>query len=436
MQISIEKTEGLERNLTVSIPAEDINSKVSEKLKKLGTQVKIKGFRPGKIPKNILVQRYGKHARQEVLGDLMNSTIQKAIKDNKLSVAEAPEVIEIKNLDDGGCSFIAKLEIMPEIPEIDYSKVVVKTEVSEVSDTDVDEMIKKLQKQKQEWKDSKAKIANGDLVTIEYSCTQDNKTIYPLSGTEKMGIVLGESGVPDELVDAIIDMKVKESKTLEISFPKVFNVAEMADKKLDFAFSIVDHKKGKLPAVDEDFIKSFGIDSGDKKDLVVEIKRNLGRELANTIQVKTKDAVLVALRKEIKGLQISDKMLARETAALAHQAMERARQNGIENPPHPQHKEFEGLARERIMNSLIINNIATSQNIQVDYTKVREKVMEIAQTFENPQEIAEYYYGNKELLGTIENAVLESQVIDWLSSKIDLQKKKVAFNKLMDTTAT
>jgi len=435
MQISIEKTEGLERNLNVSIPAENINSQVAEKLKEISKEIKIKGFRPGKVPKNVLTQRYGKHARQEVLGDIINSSIQSAIIDNNLTIAEAPEVTEAKDLDDGGYSFVAKIELMPVIPAIDYSSIVVTTDVSEVTDKDVDKMIKKLQKQKQEWKDSKAKIAKGDLVTIEYSAKDGEKVVHPESGKEKMGILLGESGVPDELVDIIIGMKFGESNSLKVSFPGVFNVKQLAGQELDFEFDINDHKKGKLPKIDEDFVKAFGVDSGKEEDLKTEIKDNLSRELANTVQVKIKESVLGALRKEVKDIQISAKMIARESSALAHQAMDQAKQMGIENPVHPDHKGFEDKARERIINSLIISGVAKDQKIKVDYTKVREKVIEVSQTFEDPPQIVEYYYKTPKLLSSIENAVLEVQVIDWITSKIELKEKKVAFDKIMNTAA-
>jgi trigger factor len=435
MQISIEKAEGLERNLNVSIPAEKINSKVADKLVEISKQVRIKGFRPGKVPKNIMTQRYGGHARQEVLGDLINSTIQEAVKENKLNIAETPEITEVKDLEDGGYSFVAKLELMPELPEIDYTKVKVKSDDSEVSDKDVDKMIKKLQKQKQEWKASKAKIANGDLITIEYTAKKGKSFLYPESGKEKMGILLGESGVPDELITALIGMKVGESGSEKISFPEAFNVKQIAGKELTFDFEVVDHKKGKLPKVDEDFVKSFGIDSGKEEDLKKEIKENLNRELKNVLDAKIRDAVLSALREEAKDVQVSEKMIARESAALAHQAMDQAKQMGIENPEHPDHKEFEEKAKERILNSLIIGQVAQTQNIQVDYTKVREKVIEVSQTFEDPAQIVEYYYKTPELLSSIENTVLESQVIEWIASKVDMQKNKVAFDKVMDAVA-
>ncbi|HFD32994.1 MAG TPA: trigger factor, partial [Gammaproteobacteria bacterium] len=415
------------------IPAENINSQVAEKLKELSKQVRIKGFRPGKIPKNILKQRYGSHARQEVLGEIINSSIESAIKDNNLTIAERPEITEAKDLDDGGYSFVAKLELMPEVPEIDYANIEIKTTTSEVTDKDVDKMIKKLQKQKQEWKDSKAKIAKGDLVTIEYAAKVGKSQVHPESGTEKMGILLGESGVPDELIEAITGKKKGDKDSLKVDFPDVFNVKEMAGKKLNIEFEIVDHKKGKLPKIDEEFVKAFGVESGKEEDLKAEIRENLERELANAILIKTRDAVLKTIRKEIKDINISEKMIARESSALAHQSMDQARQMGVENPEHPDHKDFEKSAKERIINSLIISNIAKNENIQVDYTKVREKVIEVSQTFEDPAQIVEYYYKTPELLSSIENTVLESQVIDWITSKVKLQEKKIAFDKIMNS---
>ncbi|MFK8013426.1 MAG: trigger factor [Marinicellaceae bacterium] len=434
MQISIEKTEGLERNLNVSIPAEDIQSKVSDKLKEIGKQVKIKGFRPGKVPKNILISRYGKHARQEVLGDLMNTTIQDAVKENELNIAETPEITTAKDLEDGGYSFTAKLEVMPEIPAIDFTSIEVKTKKSEVKEADVKNMIKKLRKQKQEWKDSKAKIAKGDLVTIEYKAKDGKTTVHPESGKEKMGILLGESGVPDELVDAIIGKNVKDSDSVKVDFPKQFNVKELADKKLTVKFDILDHKKGKLPKVDEEFVKSFGVDSGKEEDLLKEIKENLKRELSNTLDAKNKASILDAIRANIKDVQISEKMLNRECGTLAQQAMQQAQQQGVENPQQPELRQFEKMAKERIINSLIISKVSKDEDIKVDFMKVREKVIESAQTFENPEQIVEYYYKTPELMASIEGSVLETQVINWISTQVQAKEKEVSFDKVMGNT--
>lgn len=434
MQVSIEKTEGLESILNVTIPAESIQSKVQVKLNELGKQVKVKGFRPGKVPKNILNQRYGKHVRQDVVGELINESIQKAVLDNDINLSDSPEITETKDLDDGGFTFSAKIETLPEMPEIDFGKIKVKKEVSEVKDKDVVNMIKKLQKQKQEWKDSKAKIANGDLVTLEYSA-KNKKLQYPESGKEKMGLLLGESGMPKELLDSIIGTKKNEEQTLKVDFPAAFNVEALAGEKVDFAFEVVDHKRGKLPKVDEDFVKSFGVDSGNEDDLKDEIRKNLERELTNVIDSSTRNTVLEALRKEAKGVELSEKMIAREATALAHQSMQQAKEMGITNPEHPDHKEFEEQAKARLLNALIIGDIAKRQKIQADHVKVKEKVMEMASTFENPAQIVEYYYGNKEMLASIENAVLESQVIDWVAGEVSLTEKKVAFDKLMNPEA-
>ena len=434
MQISIEKTEGLERILNVTVPSEAIASKVSEKLNELGKEVRIKGFRPGRVPKNIIVKRYGSHARQEVLGDLINTTIQQAIKDNDLEIAERPEVTEVKDLDDGSYSFTAKLEVMPEIPDVDFASISVSKEVSEVSEKDVNAMIKKLQKQKQEWKDSKAKIADGDLITIKYVAKDGEKQIHPKTGKEKMGILLGESGVPDALIKALVGLKNGDAATHEIEFPNVFNVKEIAGKKVAFEFEIIDHKRGKLPKVDEDFVKEFGVESGKEEDLKAEIKSNLEREMSNVILAKSKETVLKAVRDAVKDVFISEKMIERESEALAHQAMNQAQQMGIENPPHPDQKDFIEAAKERIVNSLIIGKVAKDQNIQVDYTKVREKVIEISQTFENPPQIIEYYYKTPELLASIENSVLEAQAVEWILSQAKVKEKKISFDKMMKSS--
>jgi trigger factor len=434
MQISIDQAEGLERLVNVALEPNDIQSKVDAKLVELGKEVRLKGFRQGRVPKNILQQRFGQHARQEVLGQLMQDSIEKAIEDNQLEIIAAPEVVKADDTDNGGFEFQAKVELMPQVPAIEYDKLKVEKMVAEVTDKDIDGMIKNLQKQKQDWKESKGKIANKDLVTIAYSAKGKDVT-YPEKDTEKMGILLGESRIPDELKDALVGLKVKEEGAVDLSFPEDFNVKELAGKKAKFSFEITDVRKAKLPKIDEEFVKSFGVESGSEEDFRNDIKKNLDRELSQAVNNTFKNKALEALRKAAKDTLLPESMITRESQHMAQQEQQRAKQMGQENAPLREASEFVDSAKDRILNTLIIQDVAKKQDIKTDFAKVREQINEIAQTFEQPQEVIQMYYQNQELMGSIEQSVIESQVMEWIESQVEIKEKKMSFDDVMKPTA-
>lgn len=434
MQISIEQSEGLERLVNIALESDDIQSKVDAKLVELGKEVRLKGFRQGKVPKNILKQRFGQHARQEVLGQLMQDSIEQAIKDNDLEIIAAPEVVKADDTDDGGFEFQAKVELMPEVPSIDFGQIKIEKQVADISAKDIDGMIKNLQKQKQDWKESKGKIANNDLVTIEYSAKGKDVT-YPAEGTEKMGVLLGESKIPDELKTALVGLKANDSAELELDFPEEFNVKELANKKAKFSFEVKDVRKAKLPKVDEEFVKSFGVESGDEEDFKNDIKKNLKRELSQAVNNAFKQKALQSLRELCKDTLLPETMIKQESQQMAQQDQQRAKQMGHEDAPLKDASEFTEAAKDRILNTLIIQDVAKKQDIKTDFAKVRDQINEIAQTFEQPQEVIQMYYQNQDLMASVEQNVIESQVMEWIESQVTIKEKKMSFDEIMKPAA-
>lgn len=434
MQISIDQSEGLERLVNIALEANDIQTKVDAKLMELGKEVRLKGFRQGKVPKNILVQRFGQHARQEVLGQLMQDSIEQAITENELEIIAAPEVVKADDTENGGFEFQAKVELMPQIPEIEFSSIKVEKTVADIKDKDIDGMISNLQKQKQDWKESKGKIAKKDLVTIEYSA-KGKGIKYPAEGTEKMGVLLGESKVPAELIDAMVGLKAKENAEVDVEFPKDFNVSELAGKKAKMSFEITDVRKAKLPKVDEEFVKQFGIESGDVEEFKADIKKNLERELAQSVNNAFKLNALEGLRKACKDTLLPKSMVARESQHMAQQEQQRAKQMGVADAKLPEASTFENDAKDRILNTLIIQDIARKQDIKTDFAKVREQINDIAQTFEQPEEVVQMYYKNQDLMASVEQNVIEAQVMEWVESKLDVKEKKKSFDDVMKPAA-
>ncbi|MCF6299815.1 MAG: trigger factor [Proteobacteria bacterium] len=430
MQISIDQSEGLERIVNIAIESDDIKSKVDAKLSELGKEVRIKGFRQGRVPKNILNQRFGKHVRQEVLSEIMQSSIEQAIKENEFEIVSTPEITNTEDTKDGGFEFKAKIELMPEIPAIDFTAIKVDKHFVEVSDKDVDGMISNLQKQKQDWKDSKGKITNSDLVTIDYSAKTAEFT-YPEENTEKMGILLGESQIPASLKKAIIGLKVKETAEVKVDFPKPFNVEKLAGLKATVNFTVTDVKKPKLPELDDEFVKSFGIESGDVAEFKKDIRANMERELNQAIKNRFNSNVLEQISKSCGDVTVPESMIRRESENMAQQEQQRAQQMGMNDTALPNLDQYKDEARKRIIVSLMIKDIANQQDIKTDFAKVRERINEISQTFEQPQEIVQMYYKNPELMANVEHNVIEEQVMVWIESQVSVNNKKMSFDDIM-----
>lgn len=429
MQISIEQAEGLERIIDITLEADSIQPKVEKKLNELGKEVRLKGFRQGRVPRKMLVQRFGEHVRGEVVSELMQESIEKALTDNELTVASRPEVIEADDKTEGDYHFKVKVELMPEIPELDHSSIKVEKIDAKVVEGDIEAMLESLQKQRQDWEPSKKKVANGDLVTIEYKA--EGEVTYPAEGVEKMGVLLGESGIPEELSKAIAGLKVKESDSLEVKFPDVFNVAELAGKKAKVSFEVTDVRKAKLPEIDEEFVKSFGIESGDLDELKADIRKNLERELGQTLKDSFKQNALKSLRTACESVLLPESMIKNEAEHIMQSELQKAAQMGVENAPNRKPEDFNKLAEERILNSLIIQDIAKRQEIKTDFAKVREQINEIAQTFEDPQEVVQLYYKNPDLMANIEQSVIEGQVMDWIAEQVQIENKNMTFDELM-----
>ncbi len=364
----------------------------------------------------------------------MQDSIEQAITENELEIIAAPEVVKADDTDNGGFEFQAKVELMPQVPGIEFEKIKIEKQIAEVTDKDIDGMIKNLQKQKQDWKESKGKIASKDLVTIEYSAKGKGFT-YPESGTEKMGIILGESKIPNELKEALVGLKQKETADVELDFPKDFNVADLAGKKAKLSFEVTDVRKAKLPKIDEDFVKSFGVESGKEEDFRVDIKKNLDRELSQAVNNTFKSNALTKLREAAKETLLPESMITKESQFMAQQEQQRAKQMGQTEAPLRDASEFVDAAKERILNTLIIQDVAKKQDIKTDFAQVREQINEIAQTFEQPQEVIQMYYQNQDLMASIEQNVIESQVMEWIESQVAIKEKKMSFDDIMKPTA-
>jgi trigger factor len=430
MQVSVENTGGLERKLTVQVPGDEIDSKVASKLRELARTVRIKGFRPGRVPMSVVRQRYGKAARQEIVGETVQATLQQAIASENLRVASRPRLDSPpQDKDNGDVEFSAVVEVYPDIAQIDAAALEIERPEAVVNDTDVEEMLQTLREQRQTWEQVERTAEDGDQVIMEFAAESDDGRV-PEEGTKRMSVVLGKSGF-DKLEKALAKIPAGESKKVTLEFPEGFNEAKLAGKKAKAELKVVRVSQPKLPELDEAFIKTFGIESGDLDELKSEIRDNLERELKNAATSLLKVGLVDQLIKAVPDLEVPASVVRDEAASMAAQLLSQQGHQPDQALVQQLAASFTEPAEKRVRAGLLMGELAHQNGIRVDSNKVRSTIEAVASTYEEPSEVIQLYYGNPNLLQQVESSVLEEQVVDWALENAKVTPKEMSFQDVI-----
>jgi trigger factor len=430
MQVSVENTGGLERRLTVQVPGQEIQEQVETKLKELSKSVRIKGFRPGRVPLSVVRQRYGKQVRLDIVNETMQRSLQQAIRDEDLRPASTPRLdVEPGQLDAGDLEFSALIEVYPEIDTIDVSALAIERPDTEITDQDVDDMLQTLREQRKTWEVVDRKAEPGDRVLLEYSAETDEDRI-PEEGAQRLAIIMGDSGF-EALEMALAGMTADESANLELAYPENFREPKLAGREAKTELKLISVAEGQLPEVDEEFIKSYGIENGDLATLKEEIRGNLTRELKQATNTVLKSQLVDALLKLRADLEVPEGIVHQEATGMAAQAT-----RAEDKQPDPAIVQaFMEAARSRVKAGLLMGELARQNQLRVDAGKVREAIETVANTYEQPAEVMQLYYGNQRLMEQVESSVLEEQVVDWVLENAKVTPKAMKFQEVI-TSAT
>jgi trigger factor len=429
MEVSVENTGGLERRLNVLVPESEITDKVDLKLNELKKQVKVKGFRPGRVPINVVRQRYGKQVRQDIVNETMQASMQQAIQQESLRPASMPRVdVEPQGLDKGDLAFSAVMEVYPELETINATSLEIERPECDVGDDDVETMLQTLREQRKQWNPVERGAQAGDQAVIEYVAETEEGRV-PAEGKQGLTIIMGESGF-EELETAIEGIPAGEEKTVELEFPADYREAALAGKKVTAELKLVSLSEGSLPEVDEEFIKSFGIEDGSDESLLTEIRGNLERELAHASKTLMKTRLIDELVKAVPDLELPSSVVLNEARNMASQAL------GAEGkqPDDAVVELFREPAEGRVRGSLLMGALAQQNNIRIDAAMVREAIETIANTYEDPAEVMQMYYGNQQILQQVENVVLEDQVVDWVLENAKVTSREMTFQEVISGT--
>ncbi len=427
MQVSVENTSAIERRLKIQIPAEEVNKQIDARLREIGKQVKLKGFRPGRIPFSVLRQRYGPQATQEVIQQTAQVSLQQAIEQESLRIAASPRLEEAPVLDqESGLEINAIVEIYPELSTIDVAEIVIERPDVSVTDDDVSHMLETLKNQKIKWTDVERKPKDGDQALVEYTAETDEGTV-PEKGKHRLAVIIGESGF-DDLEKAVRKMSAGDEKDLKLKFPVDYREPALAGKDVEIKLHLTHVQEGELPEIDEDFAKSFGIASGDSEELQTEIRNNLERELGQAVNTQLKTQLVDRLLEMHENLEVPESIVTNEASNMLQQMLRGAEIEATDEMLD----QFREPARKRVRSGLLLGELARQNEIAIDGAKVREAIEEIAQTYEEPREVVQMYYSDQRMLQAVENSVLENQVVDWVVNNATVTDKSMTFQEAIN----
>ncbi|WP_226704356.1 trigger factor [Microbulbifer elongatus] len=431
MQVSIETTSGLERRLTVNLPAEVVDKEVDKRLQQASKTVRINGFRKGKVPMKVVRQRFGAGVRQEVLGEMMSRSFYEAVQKEQVKPAGQPS-IEAKNVTPGeNLEYVATFEVYPEVSLIDLGEVSVERPKAEVTDADVDNMIDVLRKQQSGWKETKRKAQKGDRVTINFVGRKDGEEFEGGKG-EDHKLILGSGSMIPGFEDGIIGMKPGEEKEVEVTFPEDYQAENLAGAEAVFTIKVTASEKPELPELNDEFFAAYGVEEGGEEKFREEVRGNMERELKNAALNKVKTQVMDQLFEKHE-VEIPAALVQGEVQTLRGQMVQ---QFGGQIKPEDAAKMlpdtmFEDQAKRRVVLGLVVGEIVKENKLAVDGDRVKAKVEELASTYQQPEEVVEYYFNNRELLAGVESVVLEDQVVDFVLDKAKVSEVESTYDDVI-----
>lgn len=430
MQVSVETTGGLERRITVRVSAERIEKEVENRLQSLVRTARVAGFRPGKVPFKVVERKYGPQVRQEVLGEVVQSSFYEAVAQEKLRPAGGP-AIEASKMEPGqGLEYSATFEVYPEIQLAVLEGCKVERPVAAVAEEDVDQVIDTLRKQRVTWGSVDRPAQSDDRLIIDFEGTVDGAP-FPGNTGKQVALVLGAGAFLKDFEEQLVGAKAGEQRSFDVRFPEDYPAKEVAGKQVRFQVDVTSVSEPKFPVVDEAFARGFGIEDGSVDGLRREVRQNMERELDQTIKARVKQQVMDALR-EKNSIDLPGVLVEQEIDRLVAQTQERMRDpNRRQNLSLPRSL-FEEQARQRVALGLIIAEVVKANGIKVDQARVRSAVESLAATYEHPEEVVNWYYSNRNLLANVEGLVLEDQVVDHVLQQLEVVDVPTTFDALMN----
>jgi len=433
MQVSIETLTGLERRMTIEVPAEEVESQVRSRLQEAAKTFNMKGFRKGKVPVKVIKNRFGEGVRQEVVGEVISQSWVEAVTKENVKPAGQPS-IEPKNLEEGqNLEFIATFEVYPEIELKDFSAVTIEKKQAEILDTDIDKMIKTLREQRKTYKEVDRKSQERDQVNVDFVGTLDGEKF---DGGEAKGtnLILGSKRMIPGFEEGLVGVSSGDNLTLPLTFPEDYQNKELAGKKVEFAITVNNVSEPTLPELDDEFFASFDVAEGGLEAFRTEVRANMTRELKNANRNNIKNQVIEGLL-EIHDVDAPKALVANEINGLRQQAMQQFGGGKNIDPSMLPDDLFAEQAKRRVILSLVMSEIVSKNDLKPDADTVRGLIEEMAESYEKPEDVIKWYYSDKEQLANIEAMALEDAVIDMVIDKAKVTESSVSYEEALKPVA-
>ncbi len=428
MQVSVEATSNIERRMTIEVPVEQVDKEVESRLQRTAKTIRLDGFRPGKVPFQVVRRRFGDSVRQEVLGEVMRNSFIDALEKEKINPVGYPH-FEPKQMDAGkNLEFIAVFEVYPELTLADFAELEVEKLISEIKDEDVDKMLDILVRQQAGSEVVERPAEDKDTVTLDYKGFVDGE-VFEGGTAEGAKVTLGSGQMIPGFEEGLLGAKAGDEVTLNVTFPEEYHAEHLKGKEAKFETKIHSVEAAVLPELNAEFFAKYVPGCETSEEFSAEIRKNMDRELKQAVQNKLKQAIVDKLI-AANEIDVPKALIEQEIDRLKQEAFRQfGGMNGKMKPQDLPSEIFKGQAETRVKTGLIFNEIVSSNELKVDEAKVEERINEIASTYEEPEEVVEFYKGNAEQKSQIEAVVLEDMVIDLIMAKAKVEEKAVSYEE-------
>lgn len=427
MQVSVETTKGLERKMTVTLPAERLDNEVDQRLRKLGKKAKIKGFRPGKVPFSVVKQHYGAEVRGEVVQDLIQSSYSEALIQQKLQPAGQPAIAPTRMGAGEGLSYTATFEVYPEIKLKKVEGLKVERPVASVTDEDVAKMLETMRKQRGSWEAVERAAGEGDRVTIDFEGKLKGED-FPGNKGENFPVEIGGGRMLEDFENGLKGLKAGDESSFDVKFPKDYHADDLKGKKVTFAVKVHQVEAMKLPALDDEFAGAF-VQEGGLDKLKQDVREHMERELDQAIRRKLKEQVLDALVAGNK-VDLPNALVDEEIHSMQHDMAQRMGQKA--DPHHLPRDLFEERARKRVALGLLLGEVIKSNDLKAGHDEITATLKKLTANYGEQDEVIRSYRSNPQVMRQVEAMTLEEQAVDLLLEKATIKDKSTGFDDLMN----